>query len=51
MELQQYGFERNLVQNEVVYNINVRFKDEASVSKVSDEVVRSVKEIRKLGWE
>ncbi|OHC11653.1 MAG: hypothetical protein A3K50_10160 [Planctomycetes bacterium RIFOXYD12_FULL_42_12] len=51
MELQQYGFERNLVQNEVVYNINVRFKDEASVSKVSDEVARSLKEIRKLGWE
>jgi putative Mg2+ transporter-C (MgtC) family protein len=51
MELQQYSFERNLVQNEIVYNINVRYKDEASVTKVSDEVARSVKEIRKLGWE
>lgn len=51
MELQQYSFERNLVQNEVMYNINVRFKDEASVTKVSDEVARSLKEIRKLGWE
>ena len=51
MELQQYGFERNLVQNEVVYNINVRYKDEALVTKVSDEVTKSIKEIRKLGWE
>lgn len=51
MELQHYGFERDIVQNEVRYNINVRFKDEASVAKVSDEVTRSVKEIRKLGWE
>ena len=27
-------------QNEVILNINVRFKDEASVTKVSDEVAR-----------
>ncbi len=51
MELQHYDFERNLVQNEVVYNINVRFKDEASVVKVSDEVAKSFKDVRKFGWE
>lgn len=51
MELQHYGFEKDLVKNEILYNINVRFKDETSVSKVSDEVARSIKEIRKLGWE
>lgn len=51
MELQHYEFERDLVKNEVQYNINVRFKDETAVSKVCDEVARSIKEIRKLGWE
>jgi len=51
MELQNYEFERDLQKNEVVYNINVRFKDEALVPKVSDEIVRSSKEILKLGWE
>ncbi|MCF6154523.1 MAG: MgtC/SapB family protein [Candidatus Brocadia sp.] len=51
MELQHYEFERDLVKNEVQYNINVRFKDESAVSKVCDEVTGSIKEIRKLGWE
>ncbi len=51
MELQHYGFERDLMKNEILYNINVRFKDEVSVSKVSDEVTKSIKEIKKLGWE
>ncbi|MFN3533104.1 MAG: MgtC/SapB family protein [Candidatus Brocadia sp.] len=51
MELQHYEFERDLVKNEVHYNINVRFKDEAAISKVCDEVTRSIKEISKLGWE
>ena len=51
MELQHYEFERDLVKNEVQYNINVRYKDEASVSKVCDEVTRSIKEVSKLGWE
>ncbi len=51
MELQHYEFERDLVKNEVQYNINVRYKDEASVSKVCDEVTRSIKEVNKLGWE
>ncbi len=51
MVLQNYGFERDLLKNEVFYHINVRFKDEALVPKVSDEVEKSIKEIRKLGWE
>lgn len=51
MVLQHYGFERDLVKNEVFYHINVRFKDESLVHKVSDEVAKSIKEIRKLGWE
>ena len=51
MELQYYEFEKDLVKNEVLYIVNVRYKDEASIAKVSDEVERAVKEIRKLGWE
>ncbi len=51
MEFQFYGFEKDLVKNEVLYNINVRYKDEASVPKVSDEIARSIKEVQRLGWE
>src|SRR3990167_1259761 len=51
MELQYYGFEKDVVKNEVMYNVNVRFKDEILITKVSDEVARTIKEIRKLGWE
>lgn len=51
MVLQHYEFERDLVKNEVQYNINVRYKDESLVSKVCDELTRSIKDVSKLGWE
>ncbi|MCF6148515.1 MAG: MgtC/SapB family protein [Candidatus Kuenenia sp.] len=51
MEMQNYGFERDLVKDEILYDINVKFKDSVSVSKVSEDFIRSIKEIRKLGWE
>ena len=51
MVLQHYEFERDLAKNEVQYNINVRYKDESLVSKVCDELTRSIKDVSKLGWE
>lgn len=51
MELQHYEFERDLSKNEIHYNINVKYKDDTLVSKVCDEVTRSIKEVNKLGWE
>lgn len=51
MVLQHYEFERDLVKNEVQYNINVRYKDESLVSKVCDELTRSIKDVSRLGWE
>ncbi|KKO20157.1 MAG: hypothetical protein DCC43_06085 [Candidatus Brocadia sp.] len=51
IELQHYEFERDLMKNEVQYNINVRYKDEAAVPKVCDDITKSIKEIIKLGWE
>lgn len=51
MDMQHYEFERDIVKNEVVYSINVRFKDDALVTKVFDEITSSVREIKKLGWE
>lgn len=51
MELQHYDFEKDVVKNEVVYSVNVRFKDESLIAKVSDEVAKTIKEIRRLGWE
>lgn len=51
MVLQHYGFERDLVRNEIFYHINVRYKDESLVLRVSDEIAKSIKEVRRLGWE
>lgn len=51
IELQHYEFERDLAKNEVQYNISVRYKDEALVPKVCDDITKSIKEISKLGWE
>ena len=51
MDMQHYEFERDLVKNEVVYNINVRYKDELLITKASDEIAGVMKEIRKIGWE
>ncbi|TVM04058.1 MAG: hypothetical protein CV087_02390 [Candidatus Brocadia sp. WS118] len=51
MELQHYEFERNLVKNEVQYNIDVRYKDETLVPKVCDDITKSIRDITKLGWE
>lgn len=51
LQLQNYGYESDLVKNEISYNVNVRYKDELSISNASDEISRSVKEIKKLGWD
>ncbi len=50
MELQHYEFEKDLVKNEIEFSINIRYKDEGMVTKVSNEFAKTIKEIRKLGW-
>ncbi|MCF6157087.1 MAG: MgtC/SapB family protein [wastewater metagenome] len=51
LQVQSYEFQRDLVKNEISYTINVRYKDEEVVSRASDEIVGSIKEIQKLGWD
>ena len=51
MELQHYQFEKDLVKNEIEFSINVRYKDECLITKVSNEFTKTIKEIRKLGWD
>ncbi|OOP54846.1 MAG: hypothetical protein AYP45_18405 [Candidatus Brocadia carolinensis] len=51
MELQHYEFERDLEKNEVRYSIDVRYKDETLVSKVCDDITKSIGDITRLGWE
>ena len=51
MELQHYEFEKDLVKNEIEFSINVRYKDECLITKVSNEFAKTIKEIRKLGWD
>jgi len=51
MELQNYEFEKDLEKNEILYNLHVKFKDNVSLSKVSEEVAMNIKTVRKLGWE
>ncbi|MDR4507841.1 MAG: MgtC/SapB family protein [Candidatus Brocadiaceae bacterium] len=51
MELTQYDFEKDVVNNEIRYDVGVKFKEETSVSKVTDEIIQSCVKIRKLGWD
>lgn len=51
LQLQSYEYERDLVKNEILYRINVRYKDEEAIPKAFDEIARSFKEVQKLGWD
>ncbi|MGQ3686186.1 MAG: MgtC/SapB family protein [Candidatus Loosdrechtia sp.] len=50
LQLQNYGYESDHTKNEITYNFNVRYKDELSITNASDEISRTVSEIKKLGW-
>jgi putative Mg2+ transporter-C (MgtC) family protein len=51
LKLQTYKFERDMQKNEIMYDINVKYKDEDTLIHASNDMAKTIKDIKKLGWE
>ncbi|HDY66842.1 MAG: MgtC/SapB family protein [Candidatus Scalindua sediminis] len=51
LKLQTYKFERDFQKNEIMYDINVKYKDEEMLMLASNEMTKTIRDIKKLGWE
>lgn len=51
IKLQNYKFEKDVQKEEIVYDINVKFKDEKKLVLATDDMIKTIKEIKKLGLE
>ncbi|MGR3175834.1 MAG: MgtC/SapB family protein [Candidatus Scalindua sp.] len=49
--LQNYKFEKDVQKEEIVYDINVKFKDEKMLVLATDDMIKTIKEIKRLGLE
>ncbi len=51
IKLQNYKFEKDVQKEEIVYDINVKFKDEKKLVLATDDMIKTIKEIKRLGLE
>jgi putative Mg2+ transporter-C (MgtC) family protein len=51
LKLQTYKFERDFQKNEIMYDINVKYKDEEALILASNDMTKTIRDIKKLGWE
>ena len=51
LKLQTYKFERDFQKNEIMYDINVKYNDEEMLMLASNEMTKTIRDIKKLGWE
>jgi putative Mg2+ transporter-C (MgtC) family protein len=51
VKLQNYKFEKNIQKNEIMYDINVKYRDEKTLLFASDDITRTIKEIKSFGLE
>jgi putative Mg2+ transporter-C (MgtC) family protein len=51
LKLQTYKFERDFQKNEIMYDINVKYKDEEMLILASNDMAKTIRDIKKLGWE
>jgi putative Mg2+ transporter-C (MgtC) family protein len=51
LKLQTYKFERDFQKNEIMYDINVKYKDEEMLILASNDMAKTISDIKKLGWE
>ncbi|OHB36430.1 MAG: hypothetical protein A2Y08_00580 [Planctomycetes bacterium GWA2_40_7] len=51
VKLQNYRFEKDIQKNEIVYDINVKYKDEKMLVLASDDMTKTFKDIKCFGWE
>ena len=49
--LQNYKFEKDVQKEEIVYDMNVKFKDEKMLVLATDDMIKTIKEIKRLGLE
>ncbi len=49
--LQNYKFEKDVQKEEIVYDMNVKFKDEKMLVLATDDMIKTIKDIKKLGLE
>ncbi len=51
LKLQTCKFERDFQKNEILYDINVKYKDEEMLILASNDMAKTIRDIKKLGWE
>jgi putative Mg2+ transporter-C (MgtC) family protein len=51
LKLQTCKFERDFQKNEIMYDINVKYYDEEMLMLASNEMTKTIRDIKKLGWE
>jgi putative Mg2+ transporter-C (MgtC) family protein len=49
--LQNYKFEKDVQKKEIVYDMSVKFKDEKMLVLATDDMIKTIKEIKRLGLE
>jgi putative Mg2+ transporter-C (MgtC) family protein len=49
--LQNYKFEKDVQKEEIVYDMSVKFKDEKMLVLATDDMIKTIKEIKRLGLE
>jgi putative Mg2+ transporter-C (MgtC) family protein len=51
IKLQNYKFEKDIQKNEIMYDINVKYRDEKALLFASDDITNTIKEIKRFGLE
>ena len=51
VKLQNYKFEKDIQKEEIVYDMNVKFKDEKMLVLATDDMIKTIKDIKRLGLE
>ncbi len=51
LKLQTYKFERDSQKNEIMYDINIKYKDEEMLILASNDMAKTIMDIKRLAWE
>ncbi len=51
VKLQNYKFEKDVQKKEIVYDMNVKYKDEKMLILATEDMIKTIKDIKRLGWE
>ena len=51
VKLQNYKFEKDIQKKEIMYDINVKYKDEKTLLFASDDITKAIKDIKSFGLE